>query len=98
MRLRQLFKLIEDYNSEGTFTDEKGVVHPTLTSMYYGGDANMQMPTPAERRKADLAIAKRRKAEKDYHNPYVKHELELRGSPTKAIKKQTDNHHVQATH
>jgi len=97
MRLRQFFKLIEVYNSNGTFTDEEGVVHPTLTSMYYGGDANMQVPTPAERRKADFAIAKRRKAEKDYHNPYVKHNLELLGSPTKAIKKQTYNYRVRAT-
>jgi len=94
MRLRQLLKIIEDYNPDGTFTDENGVVHPTLTSMFYGGNANMQMPTPAERRKTDLAVGKRRKAEKDYHNPYVKHYREVPGSPTKIIKKPTHKHYV----
>ena len=72
MRLRELIKLVfEDYNEDGSFTDERGNRHETITSLWLkqtGG--KVQLPSKKEQRAMDLGIARRREAEQRYHNPY----------------------------
>lgn len=72
MRLYELINALpEDYNEDGSFTDEQGNRHETLTSLYLKRtNEKVFIPSKKEQKTMDRKIAQRRAAERRYHNPY----------------------------